>query len=67
MGDDDEVDDEALVSDDELTTFERSLFSAIRESRKLDEEIDDEMKQLVDGTYDEAAATEPGTDDGREP
>lgn len=67
MGDGDEFEDDPLVGDDELTRFERSLFAAIRESNRLDTEIDDELGRLVDGTYDEPAVTEPGVDDGREP
>lgn len=64
MGDDDEFEDEPLAGDDEMAKFEKALFAAIRESQKLDAEIDDELRQLVDGTYDEPTESEPGADDG---
>lgn len=67
MSDDDEFEDEPLVSDDETAKFEKALFTAIRESHKLDAENDDELRRLVDGTFDLPAVAEPGADDGSEP
>lgn len=61
MGDDDDgLDDEPIVSDEELQAFEKHLFAAIRESQKLDAEIDDEYRRLANGEYDE-----PGPSEGR--
>lgn len=54
----DESDDEPIVDDKELTSFERVLFTAIRESRKLDAEIDEEYRQLTHGDYDHPAPPE---------
>lgn len=58
MGDDDEYDDEPVVDDDELSTFEKQLFAAIRESQKLDAEIDDEYRRLTSGEYPHPGPTE---------
>lgn len=52
MGDDEEFDDE------ELAAFEKHLFAAIRESQKLDAEIDDEYRKLASGEYDEPGPRE---------
>lgn len=62
----DEDDEELFYSDDELAEVEKVLFAAIRESHKLDAEIDSELEQLVDGTYDEPSISEPGANDGLE-
>jgi hypothetical protein len=56
--DEDEFDDEPIVDDKELASFEKTLFAAIRESRKLDAEIDDEYRRLTRGKYDSPAPTE---------
>jgi hypothetical protein len=62
----DEDDEELFYSDEELAEEEKGLFAAIRESHKLDAEIDAELEQLVDGTYDEQSLPEPGANDGGE-
>ncbi|MFF2053708.1 hypothetical protein ACFVU2_19045 [Leifsonia sp. NPDC058194] len=59
MGDEDDFDDEPILEhDDELAAFEQHLFAAIRESNKLDAEIDDELRRLASGEYDEPGPTE---------
>lgn len=67
MGEDDEFDDEPLTDNAELDEFEKHLFAAIRESHKLDAEIDDEYRRLVNDEYDEPSVREPGVSDGDEP
>jgi len=67
MGDDDEFDDEPVTDDAELAAFEKHLFAAIRESHKLDAEIDDEYRRLANGQYPEPSIPEPGVDGGGEP
>ncbi len=64
MSDDDEFDDddEMVVGDQELVSFEKHLFAAIRESRQLDAEIDDEYRRLTNGEYDEPAIPERESD-----
>lgn len=64
MGDEDEFEDEPLVDDEELVAFEKTLFTAIRESQRLDVEIDDDLDRLVEGTYDAPSVPEPGSDGG---
>lgn len=60
MGDDD--DDEIFADDQDLATFEQQLFAAIRESHRLDAEIDDEYRRLAKGEYDEPSIPEWGSD-----
>ena len=58
MSDDEEFDDEPLLSDAEMAVVEKALFAAIRESGKLDAEIDDEYQRLVSGEYEEPGPAE---------
>lgn len=51
MGEDEDFVDEPIVSDEELAAFEKRLFAAIRDSRRLDAEIDDEYRRLAIGDY----------------
>lgn len=67
MSDDDQFDDEPITDDQELTAFEKHLFAAIRDSRLLDTEIDDEYRRLANGDYDEPAVPERGSNDQEEP
>lgn len=61
MSDDDELDDEPLLSDEDTANVEKDLFAAIRAAHKLDAEIDDEYRRLVSGEYDEPGPTEGTT------
>lgn len=61
MSDDEEFDDEPILRERDLGDVEKALFAAIRDSRKLDAEIDDEYRRLASGEYDVEGPTENPT------
>lgn len=58
MSDDDESDDDLLLSDEELAELEWPLLQAIRDAHQLDVEIDDELRRLTSGEYNEPGPSE---------
>lgn len=57
-------DDDEPIADVDLTEIEQALFAAIRESHRLDAEIDEDLERLVEGSFDAPSVPEPGSDDG---
>jgi hypothetical protein len=62
MGDDE--DEELVYGDGESAGFERELFAAIRDYNRLNQEIDDELRHLVEGRYEGPSIAEPGAESG---